>query len=98
MSTEEYSGQFIGLLKAGLEACGLECGTRVYKSGEVIFKEGDRGDGLYVIEEGTVQISAMLGQKVSHVLRTFNAGEFFGELAVIDDHCRSATATAINSC
>ncbi len=68
---------------------------RACRAGETVFAEGDCGDGLYIIENGLVQISAVVaGKDQRQVLSRLGPGEFFGEMAVIDDEPRSATATA----
>src|SRR5580692_9525671 len=61
---------------------------------QIIFKEGDPGDGVFFVREGLVQISAVAGYGDSKVLTRIPAGEFFGEMAVFDNQPRSATATA----
>ncbi|HVS83549.1 MAG TPA: DUF1003 domain-containing protein [Pyrinomonadaceae bacterium] len=66
-----------------------------YKAGETIFNEHDRGDALYVVEEGTVRIW-VVDEDVNEVtLAELKPGEFFGELAVLDRGERSTNATAI---
>ncbi len=65
--------------------------TRHFPQSEVIFTHGDRGSGMYVVEDGEVELSFAAGQDVKR-LRT---GEFFGELALITgDHVRTGTAVA----
>ena len=73
-----------------------ECAAhlRQFRAGETIFAAGDVGDGLYVIESGRVQIAAMVDRTESRPLASIGPGDFFGEMAVLDDAPRSATATA----
>jgi CRP/FNR family cyclic AMP-dependent transcriptional regulator len=66
-----------------------------YKAGETIFNEHDRGDALYIVEEGRVRIW-VLDEDVKEVtLAELKPGDFFGELAVLDRGERSSSATAI---
>jgi uncharacterized membrane protein len=66
-----------------------------YPAGETIFHENDHGDALYVVEEGSVRIW-VYDQDVNDVtLAELKAGDFFGELAVLDQGERSSSATAI---
>lgn len=65
-----------------------------FKPGDVIFSAGEAGDGFYVVESGEVRISASVGQSEQRTLATMGAGDIFGEMAVVDDEPRSATATA----
>jgi len=67
---------------------------RQFEPGSEIFKEGDRGDGLYVVKDGLVEISGLLSSQVRHVFSRLGPGEIFGEMAVIDQKPRSACATA----
>ncbi|MCB1748026.1 MAG: cyclic nucleotide-binding domain-containing protein [Gammaproteobacteria bacterium] len=60
-----------------------------YPERSVIFREGERGDALYVVVEGEVEIGVR-----GHVIDTLGPGELFGEMALIDAGPRSATATA----
>lgn len=65
-----------------------------YEAGTVIFRQGDEGTSLYVIEEGSVEISHGEG-KGRIVLATLFSGQYFGELSLFDGAPRSATATAV---
>jgi uncharacterized membrane protein len=66
-----------------------------YKAGEVIFNEHDLGDGLYVVESGSVRIW-VIDEDVNEVtLAELKPGDFFGELAVLDRGERSSSATAV---
>ncbi|HYU57516.1 MAG TPA: Crp/Fnr family transcriptional regulator [Actinomycetota bacterium] len=60
-----------------------------FGDGEVIFREGDPGGTLYVIDAGAVRISTG-----STTLATLGAGEVFGELSLFGSDTRSADATA----
>lgn len=64
-----------------------------YQSGDVIFRQGDEGTSLFIIEEGSIEISYGEG-KSKVVLVDLFPGQYFGELAVFDGAPRSATATA----
>ncbi len=67
------------------------CHTRKYQGGEYIFHEGDRGDRLYVLIAGQVQIVKQR-DKERELLITQNAGDCFGEMALVDQEPRSADA------
>ena len=65
------------------------------KKGEVLFKEGDVSDNAYIIKSGQVEISKGEGkQKI--VLAVLKEGDIFGEMGLIEDKPRSATATALD--
>jgi CRP/FNR family transcriptional regulator, cyclic AMP receptor protein len=83
-------------LDAGeLERLAEEIDQVNYQAGDTIFNEHDRGDALYILEEGTVRIWVM-DEDVSEVtLAELKPGDFFGELAVLDRGERSSSATAI---
>jgi CRP-like cAMP-binding protein len=66
---------------------------RTYKSDEIIFNEGDPGAGMYIIENGKVNIT--LGKK-QKLLAVLSNGEFFGEIALLSETPRTATATAVS--
>lgn len=66
-----------------------------YEKGEVIFHEGDIGDTMYIIQSGAVEISKSQNNNKA-VLALLEQGNFFGEMALIDKHPRTATATAIS--
>jgi CRP/FNR family cyclic AMP-dependent transcriptional regulator len=66
-----------------------------YKAGETIFNEHDLGDGLYVVETGSVRIWVMDEDVTEVTLAELKPGDFFGELAVLDRGERSSSATAL---
>src|SRR5580765_147143 len=78
-----------------LEHLAKEIDQTNYKAGETIFNEHDRGDALYILEEGTVRIWVMDEDVTEVTLAELKPGDFFGELAVLDRGERSSSATAI---
>ncbi len=64
------------------------------KKDEVIFKEGATGDAFYFIVSGSVRISTMVPGVGEEALTILREGEYFGEMALIDDAPRSASAIA----
>ncbi|MBT3271867.1 MAG: cyclic nucleotide-binding domain-containing protein, partial [Spirochaetales bacterium] len=67
---------------------------RKYTKGETVFNEAEPGAGLYIIESGRVAITKHIEGGEPAVLATIEEGNFFGELALIDEIPRSATAIA----
>ena len=66
-----------------------------YKAGDTIFNEHDRGDALYILEEGNVRIWVYDEDVKEVTLAQLKPGDFFGELAVLDRGERSSSATAV---
>ncbi len=94
MPVLDKSKLFGGLLAEELQALEQTAEIKQYPAGQNIFIEGDPGDGIYVIAEGLVQISALVNQQERRVLSRVGPGDYFGEMAVVDNAARSATATA----
>jgi len=68
---------------------------REFPAGAVIFRETEAGERMYVIQRGRVRLSRRFvsGERT---LATLGAGEFFGEMAILNDRPRSATAVAVD--
>lgn len=92
-STELFSD----LTNAQLALISQDIIPRRYEQGEVIFREGDPGEVLYMVQTGQVRIfvNSLDGSETSVILFG-RAGDIFGELAVIDGLPRSATAVALD--
>lgn len=68
---------------------------RTFNKGDVIIKQGDPGAGLFVILDGTVDVTQRQYPGNPEIkLNTLGRGEFFGEMSLIDGYPRSATVTA----
>lgn len=69
-----------------------------HRQGEAIFHFGDPGDSLYIVQSGRVELSVTdhSGQKI--VLKTAGPGELFGELSLLDQGPRTASAAALEDC
>lgn len=64
-----------------------------FKKGDIIFKDGQTGQSMFIILQGEVEITKMLGDQKT-VLASLEPGSVFGEMTIIDNQPRSATATA----
>src|SRR5438132_3294357 len=67
--------------------------THEAPSGSALFRAGDQGDAMYLIERGKVRITIDDEEKKKITLAELARGDFFGEMAIIDGHQRSADAT-----
>jgi EAL domain-containing protein (putative c-di-GMP-specific phosphodiesterase class I) len=66
---------------------------RMFDAGQALFVEGDKGEVAYLIESGQVDVTLQVFEMTRHIA-TLGVGEIVGEMALIDDGPRSATATA----
>jgi len=69
--------------------------TRDVASGDTLFRAGDEGDAMYLIESGRIRISITDADQRQIVLAELARGDFFGEMAIIDGKHRSADANVI---
>ena len=66
---------------------------RLYKDGEIVIKQGDQGDCLYVIQEGKVKVIDESGE-TEIMLAELGESEFFGEMGLFEKDVRSCTVRA----
>ena len=83
---------FCHLTPPELEALRRIAQERKFSAAQDIFQEGDPGDGIFLVKTGLVEISSGKGER--RVFSRLGPGEIFGEMAVIEQRPRSATATA----
>ena len=81
---------FADLDERSLQAVAILAREVTAKAGEALMLEGEPGDEFYVIVEGTVRI-----EKGGRAIRSMTAGGFLGEIALVDQRPRSATATCV---
>jgi CRP/FNR family cyclic AMP-dependent transcriptional regulator len=74
------------------------CHYREYRSGETVFAQGDPGLGMYIVQEGKVAIEMSDQDGRTRELSVLSTGDFFGELGLIDESPRSATALCRTDC
>lgn len=85
---------FAGLTGAARAAVCLRMDVVDLRGGETLFSEGDPGDAWYVIVKGEVAIVKNTASGAPHELARLESGEAFGEMALLDNAARVATATA----
>ena len=81
---------FAGLDKHDLEVIASSMRERRYKAGDTVTKEGAGGVGFFVVEEGEAEVSVAGETKPW----TVGPGDYFGEIALINESPRTATLTA----
>jgi len=65
-----------------------------FSEGSMVFREGEKGEKLYIVLDGRVRISKFIPGVGEEALAVLDRGDFFGEMALIDDKARSADAKA----
>jgi len=82
------------LAGADLRALASHGRVRRYPAEAVIFREGDRGDSLHIVMEGSVRVSVLSSKGEEATVALLGPGEFVGDLALLDGRPRSASAVA----
>ena len=62
---------------------------RLYQDGDIIFRKGDLGDCMYLVQKGAVEV--ILDESDDHVPNVIRSGEFFGEMSLFSGEPRTAT-------
>jgi CRP-like cAMP-binding protein len=66
-----------------------------FQKGDIIFTEHEPGDNFYLIQSGRVQIAKIMGE-IEKTIAILNPSEIFGEMAILEEAPRSATAIALD--
>ena len=88
------SSLFAELATAELEALERAAELREFARDEVIFAMHEPADGLYVIADGRVKVCVATESGKEIILATLGSGQFFGEMALLDNEPRSASVIA----
>lgn len=94
---------FDEMTKNQLELVGSITDQKHYQAGDVIFEENTPGDEMYVIAEGEVEIQvdpALIGDdknRGAHTIAVLRRGQSFGEVSLVDEGLRSASARCAHS-
>ena len=86
---------FAELDKEDLQRIAKACVVRDFKAGDVIVRESEVGVAFYIVETGRVEVVKGLGTSEEQVLDTMGPSSFFGEMALFDNHVRSASIRAL---
>src|SRR5664279_2708325 len=86
---------FEGIDASDLRGLSLTMRTRRHRAGEVIYHQGDPGEALHVIVDGTVKLLLPSAEGDEAILATLCRQDFFGQLALLDHGPQSMTAVAL---
>lgn len=86
---------FFGISQASLEKLASTSRMRKVAKGQVIFFQGDPGEAVYLVRSGSIAIQLVHPDGREMIINEINAGELFGELAVLARRPRSTNAMAL---
>src|SRR5689334_21411647 len=86
---------FSSLPDEALQEVAAACRPRRFERGEVLFDEGDPAEALVILRSGRVKVVLVGANGEETILHVAGPGEVLGELSLVDDEPRSATAVAI---
>jgi diguanylate cyclase (GGDEF)-like protein len=87
----KYVEIFSSLTEKELEYISHFLDVRDFVEGQIIFREGDRGDSMYILFKGIINTKCKLPDGKNRDIAEFYAGDFFGEMAIFENEPRSAT-------
>jgi CRP/FNR family transcriptional regulator, cyclic AMP receptor protein len=100
-TTEEILSKvpaFANLAPRDLKEVAAIVHKREYRAGEPVFYQGDPGLGMYIVQDGEVSIAILGKDGNEQELAVLGDGDFFGELALLDESPRSANAICKTDC
>jgi CRP-like cAMP-binding protein len=90
------SDMFADLDEGELEGLAEICDVLEMRAGDYVFREGEDGDRLYIIESGEVRISRVVPGTGEEALTVLKRGACFGEMAILD-HSKRSTDAIVNA-
>ena len=81
---------------AGMDAAAFGRFAKTFRAGEMLFAEFEPGDNFYLIQSGRVQLVKLIGD-IEKTLDVLQPSEMFGEMAILENSPRSATAIALDT-
>lgn len=94
MQTLKQVELFQGLTEPQLERLSALCQTQIWSRGDIIFKQGDAANTLYIIASGQVEIAVHNAQGDLTPEVYLGSGQIIGEMGLVDAGTRSASAIA----
>lgn len=85
---------FAAFAEADLAALGQRLRELALRKNQVLFREGDPGDEMFLVHGGAVLVSKVVKGRVEQLLNRIGPREFFGEMSLLDGASRSATVQA----
>jgi CRP/FNR family transcriptional regulator, cyclic AMP receptor protein len=86
---------FAGLTAAALNEIAKAAQESVFHQGDIIVREGEPGNRMFIIGAGSVEVVKFLGQSRETVLAVLRSKDFLGEMSIIDCVARSASVRAV---
>lgn len=88
---------FTGLRSSEVELLHSVMQTAQYRKGELIFREGDRSESLYVVNRGIIKLTKLEDNGKEHIIRLLFPGDFFGQFALLQEKPHYASAYAADT-
>jgi len=70
---------------------------RTFDEGEIVFRQGDPGVGMYIVRDGQVDVYNEYSDMTRSRIAVLKTGDFFGEISLLNDSNRSATVVSVKS-
>jgi CRP-like cAMP-binding protein len=94
--------QQVGLFKSLSEKALLDLAAvtieQMFPAKTTVFKEGDKGDALYIVKSGKINVLKRNSAGIDSVLVTLGKGAVIGDMAIIDEQPRSASIATVQDC